>query len=51
MTARDKILNKLRKAQKPFQDVPPIENRRHMIPMSTDLTQVELLARFVEEAE
>lgn len=51
MPARDKILNKLRKAQKPFTDVPPIENRRHMVPLSPDMTQAELLDRFIEEAE
>jgi len=51
MTARDKILNKLRKAQQPFTHIPPIENRRHMVPMPSDSSQAELLERFVKEAE
>jgi len=51
MSARDKILNKLRSAQKPFEDVAPIEERRHMVPMSPELTQGELLERFTHEAQ
>lgn len=51
MGARDQILKKLRKAQKPFEEVNPIENRRSMVPMSPDLTQDELVQRFTEEAE
>ncbi len=51
MSSRDKILGKLRSAQKPFQDVASIEERRHMVPMSPELTQDELLERFTEEAQ
>lgn len=50
MSSRDKILGKLRSAQKPFTEVAPIEERRHMVPMSPELTQDELLQRFTEEA-
>ena len=51
MSSRDKILGKLRSAQKPFEEVALIEDRRHMVPMSPELTQDELLARFTEEAK
>ena len=51
MSARDKILNKLWSAQKPFEDVAPIEERRHMVPMSPELTQEELRERFTQEAQ
>ena len=50
MGARNQILNKLRKAQQPFTDRPPIENRRHMVP-ETDLSQEEMLAQFSAEAK
>ena len=51
MASRDKILKKLRQAQQPFNDVKPIEDRRHMVPMSPDLLPEELLERFKQEAE
>lgn len=50
MGARNHILNKLRQAQQPFTDRPPIENRRHMVP-ETDLSQDEMLAQFSAEAK
>jgi L-lactate dehydrogenase complex protein LldG len=50
MGARNQILNKLRQAQQPFTDNPPIENRRHMVP-KTDLSRDALIEQFVEEAE
>lgn len=51
MSARNKILSKLRSAQKPFEDVAPIEERRHMVPMSDDLSQDDLVERFAQEAQ
>lgn len=49
-STRDHILNKLRGARKPFQDVSPITERLPMMPMSE--TGVEALsARFTLEAE
>lgn len=51
MSSRQKILSKLRSAQKPFQEVAPIEDRRHMVPLSPDLTADELLQRFTQEAQ
>ena len=51
MATRNQILKKLRQAQQPFTEVSPIEDRRHMVPMSPDLTQDELIARFKAEAE
>jgi L-lactate dehydrogenase complex protein LldG len=51
MSSRQKILSKLRSAQKPFQEVAPIEDRRHMVPLSPDLTTDELLQRFTQEAQ
>jgi L-lactate dehydrogenase complex protein LldG len=50
MSSRDDILNKLRAAHQPFTDVPPIENRRHMVVMK-DISPAGLRARFVSEAE
>ena len=50
MGARNRILNKLRQAQQPFTDRPPIENRRHMVPES-NMTQDEMLAQFSDEAK
>ena len=38
MDAREQILGKLRKAQQPFVDVQPIEDRRRMIPMQDIVT-------------
>ena len=50
MTSRDKILKKLRQAQKPFEEAEPIQSRRHVVPM-TDLSQDALIQRFIAEAE
>ncbi len=50
MDARRKILDKLREAQRPFTDVKPIKERRHMI-VSEDLSPDERMQLFVSEAE
>ena len=50
MDARRKILDKLRQAQRPFTDVKPIKERRHMI-VSEDLSPDERMQLFVSEAE
>ena len=50
MDAREQILGKLRKAQQPFVDVQPIEDRRRMIPMQ-DSSPAEQMQRFISEAE
>ena len=50
MDAREQILGKLRKAQQPFTDVEPIEDRRRMIP-TEDLSPAEQLRSFISEAE
>jgi len=49
MNSRERILGKLRAAQKPFQDVPPITERRHMVRVQAD-TDLELKARFAQAA-
>lgn len=50
MSSKNTILDKLRKAQQPFTDMPPIENRRKMINL-TDTSPDALKNRFIEEAE
>ena len=50
MSAREKILGKLRSAPRPFENVQPIAKRRHMIPTS-DLAPGEQLRMFIAEAE
>lgn len=50
MSSRDTILNKLRAARKPFTDLPPIAERRHMTALA-DSNLDALRARFIEEAE
>ncbi len=50
MSARDRILGKLRQTRKPFSDVQPICERRHMIPRH-DLSRREQLQLFADEAE
>ena len=50
MTARDRILGRLRRAQQPFQDVQPITERRHMLPPQ-DLSPGQRLSQFISEAE
>ncbi len=48
--AREKILGKLRAARTPFEDVPPVEEKRHTVPV-TDETAAELYQRFVDQAK
>ena len=50
MSARDRILGKLRQTQKPFSDVQPIRERRHMIPRR-DLSAQGQVQLFTDEAE
>ena len=50
MSARDKILGKLRDARRPFTEVQPIPERRHMIPRQ-DLNPQEQLQLFIDESE
>ncbi|MCY4061388.1 MAG: lactate utilization protein [Chloroflexi bacterium] len=50
MNARDKILGKLRDARRPFTEVQPIPERRHMIPRQ-DLNPQEQVQLFIDEAE
>lgn len=50
MSSREQILKKLRKAQQPFTDIKPIENRRHVVSMK-DTSPENLLSRFIEEAD
>lgn len=50
MSDRENILNKLRQAQQPFTDIPPVENRKHVVPMA-DTSASALRERFVQEAE
>ena len=50
MSARDRILGKLREAPKPFGDVPPIAARRRMIPIP-DISPQERMQLFIAEAE
>ncbi len=50
MDARDRILSKLRRTQRPFSDIQPILQRRHMIPQR-DLSLPEQLQLFIDEAE
>jgi L-lactate dehydrogenase complex protein LldG len=49
MSSRDEILGKLKAARQPFGDIPPIENRQHMVVMQ-DVSPEALQKRFVEEA-
>ncbi|MCU0465651.1 MAG: lactate utilization protein [Anaerolineae bacterium] len=50
MSARDKILAKLRAAQTPFTDVPPIGERLRVTP-DVDPSPEGLKARFIKQAE
>ena len=50
MDARDKILGKLRETRRPFGDVPPIRDRRHMTPPA-DASLEAQVERFIDEAE
>lgn len=51
MSSRNTILKKLRSAQTPFTDLSATENRRHMVPTPSDVSQDALVAKFKEEAE
>jgi L-lactate dehydrogenase complex protein LldG len=50
MSSRETILKRLRAAQKPFTDLPPVEQRRHMTILE-DTKPAALKARFIAEAE
>lgn len=50
MSSREQILGKLRAARSPFQDVPPITERNHMVKVG-ESTSEALRARFIKEAE
>jgi L-lactate dehydrogenase complex protein LldG len=50
MSSRDAILNRLREAQQPFTDIPPLTERRRMVPLD-DLSPAALLERFMQEAQ
>ena len=50
MSARERILSRLRATQPPFADVPPVRERREMIPPQAK-TATERLNRFIENAE
>ena len=50
MSSRDRILDTLRAARKPFTDLPPVEPRRPMVPVA-ETSPADLLARFTREAE
>lgn len=47
MSAREKILKRLRSANKPFMHVQPITERREMVP----LDNIDLIERFTQKAE
>ena len=51
MSSREKILGRLRAAQKPFTDIPPVTQPRHMVPDVVDMGPAELQARFMAELE
>lgn len=48
-TSREKILNKLRAARKPFPDAPPRPKHYHPVTVITDHSPAAVLARFTEE--
>lgn len=50
MSAKDRILGRLRAVQQPFADVPPVESRRNMVPLA-DQSLETLKARFIQEAD
>ena len=50
MDAREKILGKLRAARTPFEDVLPVEEKRHTVPV-TDASPAALYERFVQAAK
>ena len=50
MGSREQILGKLKAARKPFENVPPIAERKHMVKLA-DVSPGTLRARFIDEAE
>jgi len=50
MSSRDTILNKLRRAQQPFTDVPPVQKRVRVTPIA-DQSTAALRQLFIEQAE
>jgi L-lactate dehydrogenase complex protein LldG len=50
VSSRDNILKKLHATRKPFSDVLPITDRKHMVPIN-DLSPATLQGRFAREAE
>jgi L-lactate dehydrogenase complex protein LldG len=50
VSSRDAILKRLRAARKPFTDVAPIADRRHMVPLD-DASPAALRERFIREAQ
>lgn len=50
MSSRNTILKKLRAAQQPFTGIPPVAERRNMVPL-VDTAPEALFQRFVKEAE
>ncbi len=50
MSARDRILSRLRRAQPPFQQLPPLAERRRVVPLEAKSAD-ERLAQFTAEAE
>ncbi|QPC81372.1 lactate utilization protein [Phototrophicus methaneseepsis] len=51
MSSRDHIFSKLRSAQKPFTEVPPIEQWRHMVPQAAQMSPAELQVLFMQELD
>ncbi|MGQ9909567.1 MAG: LutC/YkgG family protein [Candidatus Flexifilum sp.] len=49
MSSRDRILNRLRSARRPFPDAPPRPARYHQVTVQDDTTPDALLARFTRE--
>jgi L-lactate dehydrogenase complex protein LldG len=50
MSSRDQILRKLRAAQQPFTNIPPVEARHHMVELA-ETDSDALLTRFIKMAE
>lgn len=50
MSSKNNILNKLRKAQQPFTELAPIDNRRKMVNLD-ETSLADLATKFTEEAE
>lgn len=50
MNDRDRILNRLRATRRPFNALPAVDERRHMVPLD-DVSSAALRERFIHEAE